>query len=249
MSDHLEEIKQLLASCNEQQRREVFHLLRREFRIHPIEEKLNVQAEVILEAIDRAGDLTLRGIRGIIAEAAFLINVVGKLEGWKNITTAGDHPYDFLLTDGRGDLRVQVKMQRQKDQRPMPAREGYRFLPADMYVVETQRTRGGTDQRTGENTRPYRFGEFDILAVSLHPSTNDWTRFCYTVSSWLLPRPENRSLLLKFQPVPARPNEDWTDDFLTCVGWFRAGQGKRIQPGETQARRTKKPKTKKRRPR
>lgn len=245
MSDYLEEIKRLLASCNEEQRREIFDLLRREFHIHPIEAKLNIQAEIILEAIDRAGDLTLRGIRGIIAEAGFLINVVGKLQGWKNITPDGDHPYDFLLTDGRGDFRVQVKMQRQKDQQPMMARQGYRFLPADMYVVETQRTRGGTDQRTGENTRPYKFGEFDILAVSLHPSTNDWTRFLYTVSSWLLPRPENSNLLLKFQPVPIQPNEDWTDDLLTCVGWLRAGQTKRIHPGEARVRRTKKRKTRK----
>ena len=32
---------------------------------------------------------------------------------------------------------------------------------------------------TGLATRPYRFGEFDILAVSMHPSTNDWNRFMY----------------------------------------------------------------------
>lgn len=215
MSNHLDEIKRLLASCDEQQRRELFEFLRREFCIHPIEEKLNVQAEVILEAISRAGDLTLRGIRGIITEAAFLINVVGSLKGWHNITPDGDHPYDFLLTDGRGNVRVQVKMRRQKAQQPMMANKGYKFLPADMYVVETQRTRGGTDLRTGENTRPYRFDEFDILAVSLHPSTNDWSRFLYTVSSWLLPRQEGKNLLLKFQPVPRQHNQDWTDDFFT----------------------------------
>lgn len=246
MSDHLDEIKQLLASCNEQQRRELFELLRREFRIHPIEEKLNVQAEVILEAINRASDLTLRGIRGIIAEAVFLINLVGGLKGWKNVTPDGDHPYDFLLTDGDGNVRVQVKMQRQKDQQPMMANKGYKFLPANMYVVETQRTRGGTDLRTGENTRPYRFDEFDILAVSLHPSTNDWGRFLYTVSSWLLPRREDKNLLLKFQPVPSQRNEDWTDDFLTCVDWFRSGRKKYIYPGEAQVPRIKKKKSRKR---
>lgn len=41
-----------------------------------------------------------------------------------------------------------------------------------MYVVETPRTRGGKDLTSGEDTRPYRYGEFDILAVSMHPSTN-----------------------------------------------------------------------------
>ncbi len=67
----LEGIKKQLAKCTEEERRDVFESLRRDFYIHPLEKKLNVRAEVILEAIDRASDLTLRGIRGVIAEAAF----------------------------------------------------------------------------------------------------------------------------------------------------------------------------------
>jgi len=246
MSTHLDQIKELLASCSEENRRELFGLLRREFRIHAIETKLNVQAEVILEAISRASDLTLRGIRGIIAEAAFLVNVVERLNGWKNITPPGDHPYDFLLSDGSGNMRVQVKMQRQKDQQPMMANKGYKFLPPDMYVVETQRTRGGTDLKTGENTRPYKFGDFDILAVSLHPSTNDWSKFLYTVCSWLVPRPENEELLLKFQPVPNQSDENWTDDFLTCVSWLRSNQKKCIFSTDIKFLKTKKRRRKKR---
>ena len=39
------------------------------------------------------------------------------------------------------------------------------------YVAETKRTRGGVDLVTGQKTRPYRFGDFDILAVCLQPST------------------------------------------------------------------------------
>jgi hypothetical protein len=189
---------------------------------------LNAEAEIILEAISRAGDLTFRGIRGIIAEAAFATKVVGNLQGWTDNTPAGNHPFDFVLTDGHGNIRVQVKMQRQKNYRPMMANEGYRFLPSDAYVVETQRTRGGRHPATGENTRPYKFGEFDILAVSLHPSTGDWSRFLYTVSSWLLSRPEDQNLLLKFQPVPAEPNDYWTDNFLSCVSWFRSGEKRRL---------------------
>jgi len=42
----------------------------------------------------------------------------------------------------------------------MWASQAYRFLPKDMYVVETQRTRGGSNRLTGGSTRPYRFGEF-----------------------------------------------------------------------------------------
>ncbi len=187
-----------------------------------------MRAEVILEAIDRASDLTLRGIRGVIAEAAFKLNVLSTLKRWQNEPFEGDFSYDFMLRDSAGRVRVQVKMQRLKDHRPMVAREGYRYLPPDMYVVETQRTRGGTDPQTGEDTRPYRFGEFDILAVSMHPSTNDWSAFMYTVCDWLLPRPENPKLILKFQPVAKVSNDVWTHDFETSVGWFRSGQKRKI---------------------
>lgn len=224
----LEQIKQMLQQCSEEQRREIFEYLRAEFPIHPIEAKLNTQAEIILEAIDRASDLTLRGVRGVITEAAFEINIVRQLLGWRDVTPDGDLPYDFVLEDGIGQVRVQLKMQRQKDKHPMMANQGYTYLPSNEFVVETQRTRGGTDAKTGESTRPYRFGEFDILAVSLHPSTHDWSTFMYTVADWLIPRPENSNLLLKFQPVAQQPNECWTNDFEICVRWFRSGEKKRI---------------------
>ncbi len=224
----LNDLKRLLEALTEKQRREVFDHLRDEFHIHSLEAKLNARAEVILEAIDRASDLTLRGIRGVIAEAAFKLNIVPKLGGWECLPLEGDFSYDFLLKDPVGPVRVQVKMQRLKDHRPMFANQGYQYLPSDMYVVETQRTRGGKDPRTGEDTRPYRFGEFDILAVSMHPSSNDWSAFMYTVCDWLLPRPENASLILKFQPVAKAPNDRWTDDLKKCVEWFRSGQKKRI---------------------
>ena len=224
----VEEIKILLARCTSEQRREVFKLLRPEFRIHPLEEKLNVRAEVILEAIDRASDLTLRGIRGIIAEAFFGQEIVPRLKGWVSLPLEGDFSYDFLLQDAGGKVRVQVKMQRLKDHRPMMASEGYRRLPDDMYAVETQRTRGGINPQTKEGTRPYRFGEFDILAVSMHPSTNDWSRFMYAVCDWLLPRPEDERLILKFQPVAKIPTETWTGDFGTAVEWLRSGTHRKV---------------------
>jgi len=206
----------------------VFTLLRREFPIHTIESTLNAEAEVILDAISRSDDLTLRGVRGVIAQATFALDVVARLSGWRDVTHGENLPYDFLLTDGQGNVRVQVKMQRQKNQRPMMAHEGYRRLSSDMYVVETQRTRGGKDA-TGADTRPYKFAEFDILAVALHPSTGAWKDFMYTVTRWLLPRPENLSLLLKFQPVARVPNEDWTQDFLEAVGWLRSRRDKQIR--------------------
>ncbi len=225
----LDAIKRLLDSLTDDQCREVLQYLRARTPIHPIEAKLNTQAEVILEAIDRASDLTLRGVRGIIAEAAFAVGVVSELEGWREIALSGDMSYDFLLEDAVGRARIQVKMQRRFGGRPMQANEASRLLSADMFVVETQRTRGGVDRSTGEDTRPYRFGDFDIIAVSMHPSTNDWNSFMYTVGDWLLPRTDKPTQLMKFQPVAPESNEDWTNDFLTCVAWFRSGKKKRIR--------------------
>jgi hypothetical protein len=224
-----EEIKRLLSLCSPAQRQEIFRYLREEFPIHPLEVELNTEAEIILEAIQRSGGLTLRMIRGVIAEAAFEIEVVEHLEGWHNITPQGDLPYDFLLDDGQGAVRVQVKLQRSLAHRPMWAREAYRFLPGDMYVVETQRTRRGSDKRTGGSTRPYRFGEFDLLAVAMYPSTHEWNTFMYTVADWLLPGRTDPSEMLKFQPVATLPNDDWTSDFHTAVGWLRSSVQKKIR--------------------
>ena len=167
-------------------------------------------------------------------------------------TPGGNHPYDFRLTDDHGAIRVQVKMQRQKSHRPMMASEGSRFLPPDMYVVETQKTRRGSHPTTGEDTRPYKFDEFDILAVALHPSTGDWSRYLYMVNSWLVPRSDDTNLMFKYQPVPKQANENWTDSFLTCVSWFRSGQSRRLPidiPRTSRRTKRKTKRSKKRKPR
>jgi excisionase family DNA binding protein len=218
----------LVRKCDPTAREEALRRLREEYPIHPLEAKLGAPAELILEAIHRAGPLTLRGIRGVLAESAFELNVVKKLVGWTSLPTPNDPPYDFLLDDGQGPVKVQVKLQRKKADRPMLASEGYRWLSPEMFAVETQRTRGGKDLKTGEDTRPYRFGEFDILAVATEPSTGRWDTFMYTLGRWLIPRLTNNQLLLKFQPVPASPNSDWTGSFEACVDWFRSGLDKSI---------------------
>jgi hypothetical protein len=84
------QIKQLLRQCTPAQRQEIFRQLRKEFPIHPLEMQLHTEAEVILEAIQRAAGLTLRMIRGVIAEAAFGVEVVEKLRGWQDTTPTGD---------------------------------------------------------------------------------------------------------------------------------------------------------------
>ncbi|CUJ46451.1 hypothetical protein [Achromobacter ruhlandii] len=216
------DLQQRLAELSNEEREEIFKYLRSEIKIHPLEDEFNAQAEVILEAISRGSDLTKRGIRGIIAEASFKVEVLENLTGWQDITPPGDLPFDFKIVDSIGEVGIQVKMQRKKAQRPMMANEGYRVLSNDKYVVETQKTRGG--EKDGENTRPYRFGEFEILAVSMHPSTNDWSEFRYTVARWLLPDFKDDSRILKFQPVPLEKNEDWTDSLEECIEWFRSGR-------------------------
>lgn len=224
----VEEIKTLLVACSADQRREIYQYLRAEFPVHPIETELNVQAEVILEAIARSSDLIRRGIRGVIAEAAFESFVVKPSSRWKAVLLSGDHSYDYHLTDDVDSVRVQVKMQRLKDHVPMMARQAYRRFPDDMYVVETQRTRGGKKHESGEDTRPYRFGEFDILAVSLHPSTGSWDSFLFTVANWLLPQPDDWRMILKFQPVPRKRSDTWTDNLDECVEWLKSGDKRRI---------------------
>jgi len=214
-----EEVLRLLEQCSVDERREVFKHLRKEFPIHPLETDLNTQAEVILEAMARSSDLTMRGIRGIIAEAAFLVDVLQNLEGWNVNQIMGDAPYDFLIEDAKGPVSIQVKMQRRE--------KGIPLVRAGKFVVETQRTRTGRDA-SGGATRPYRFGEFEILAVSLHPSTNEWDSFVYTVGAWLRPRSSDSSLLEVFQPIPMEPNEDWTDSLETCIEWFRSGARRTI---------------------
>lgn len=213
--------------CSAEEQHSIFEYLRQRFPIHPIEQTL-APAELILEAIARASDLTIRGIRGIIAEASFKQDIVNHLTGWKDVTPAGDNAYDFLLEDAVGQVSIQVKMQRLKAGQPMLASEGYRSLSANKYVVETQRTRSGKNKQTNTDTRPYKFGEFDILAVSMHPSCGNWDCFLYSVANWLLPRKDDENLLLKFQPVARHTNEDWTDNLIQCIEWFRSGQEKKI---------------------
>lgn len=227
-----EEIKRLLQECTPDERRAIFEHLRGEFCIHPLEERLGAKAEVILSALARASDLTMRGIRGIVAEAAFITEVIapGPTGRWQDVTPPGNHSFDFLLRDPLGEVRVQIKLQRQKAHRPLTANEVLRrsfAFPSEMFVVETQRTRRGT-RSTGDSTRPYQFGEFDLLGVCLHPSTGKWTDFVYTVANWLLPDPRSPDHLMKYQPVSLTEDDGWTRDFERCVSWFRAGHRRRV---------------------
>lgn len=214
------DVGKVLEGFNPDERRAIFMYLRREFPIHPLELDLNTTAEVILEAVARSPDLTQRGVRGIIAEAVFLFEVLQKIPGWTVLDCPPGYSYDFVIDDKVGPVSVQVKTQRRLRGKP--------YVRRGKYVVETQRTRTGRDA-AGVATRPYRFGDFDILAVSMHASTADWTRFMYTVGSWLLPRPNEPDLMTVLQPISRTADHDWTDNLQECVAWFRSGVSKTIE--------------------
>jgi hypothetical protein len=219
-SSHLGEILRLLRQCNESEKRTVLNYIRESINLHPIERKLNIQAEIILEALNQdASGLTFRMMRGVIAEAAFKIKYL-QSSAWVDITPKGDLPYDYKLKKGNKEVSLQIKPQRSVDQKPMTANKAYRRFPDSKYVVETQKSRAGVNKKTGESTRAYFNDEFDILGVSLQPLTNDWSNFVYIPTKWLLPVEEGSNRLLKFQPVSHIRDEFWTDNFDEAVARF-----------------------------
>jgi len=210
----VEEIRALLAKCSDEQRLEIFQHLRETISIHPFEAAINAKAEVILEALARAPDLTIRGIRGIVGEATFAVEVGSQLKGWNDVTPVGNHSYDAALADAVGTVRVQVKMQRRTKFKPL--------LRGGVGVVEVQRTRSG--MKAGVATRPYRFGEFDILAVCMEPSHGRWNSFLYAPERWLLPRPDDEKLVMILQPLSLLPDSVWADDFAQAVRRLRSNE-------------------------
>jgi hypothetical protein len=187
-------------------------------------------------------------IRGVFAEAAFAAEVLPRIAPrWREVPFTGDRPYDFLITEVLGghpnvppehkDVRVQVKMQRSSGKKPLYASDTWKTRvnwPASHFVVEVQKSRKG--EKKGRSTRPYRFGEFDLLAVSLGPARGRWSEFIYTVERWLLPDPADPETILKYQPVSPTDCNCWTTRFEEAVGWLRSGERRRLDDDFAQAR-------------
>jgi hypothetical protein len=217
-----DEIERLIDGLTDLERTQLLRLLRdrRGLRIHPLEERWNTTAEAILEAIDQAPDLTQRGVRGVLAEATFRAVVLpSQLRRWKEIPVKGNLSYDLLLSDETGEVRVQVKLQRKELGIP----KLYRNKP-DCFVVETQRTRGGK-RADNEASRPYRVDEFDVIAVCLHPATNDWTKFVFCATRDLTVRVSDIRLLEVMQPILMKEPSNWSADFDRAVARFRGIPG------------------------
>lgn len=231
-------IKKLLEQCTVDERKALFKELRAAHQIHQLEYDFGAPAEIILEAIHRAPELTRRMLRGVIADAAFAQYVVPALaeRGWKDDTPAGNHSFDHMLRDSVGLVSVQVKLQRSEAGSPVVT-TGTRYgLLGKTYMVEVQRTRSGTakikkvkgKKSKANKTRPYTYGEFDVLAVSLWPSNGQWHSFRYTVGKWLLAG-AGPNQIATYQPVAMEPNDDWADSFDTAAQWFRSNVNKKIR--------------------
>lgn len=243
MSESLGTIKTLIAELPAEEQRALKHYLS-ELVPHPLEREWGINAETILSAIRRSSDLTKRGVRGIIAEAVFETAIIPSIatSGWVPAMLTGDLAYDVRLERGTQAVRIQIKLQRSEKAVPKLYYPDH-YEEGSLYVVEVQKTRGGKKRTKRllpgtatavetvdevEETRPYRFGDFDILAVNMHPSSGDWKNFRYTVASWLLPRAEDHALIEIFQPVAAIPNEVWTDDLSVCLDWYASGEKRTV---------------------
>ena len=208
--DSFEQLVEAVRSCSPEQKQRLFSEIRDSILIHKLEETFSVRAEVILEAISRSPDLTQRGIRGLIAECVFVIEIIPTLQGWRNEPPVGDVSYDAHLRKGDRGVRVQVKTQRRKAGQPM--------MQDGAYIVEVQRTRGGL--KNGVKTRPYRFGEFDLLAVCMWASTGDWRSFMYIPATGLVADKQDKSVIKTLQAVPDYKDGDhdvWTKSLSTAL--------------------------------
>lgn len=210
MSDDLSALIARVKRLDRTAKQQIFDAIKNDIAVHRLEEHFGISVQIICEAIIRASDLTQRGIRGVIAETVFSIDIAPKIPGWRDATPPGDLPYDVLLADNGRKVRVQVKLQRRQAGTPL-MRSRIRGGPKDGYVVEVQRTRTGN--RDGELTRPYRFSEFDLLAVCMQPSTGDWHSFLYVPTRSLQPKRVSPDMIETLQfvpPFPAANDRDWT---------------------------------------
>ena len=84
-------------SCTPEQKQRIFAEIRDSILIHELERAFNVRTEIILEAISRASDLTQRGVRGVIAETVFALDVLPTATGWQSEPPIGNVAYDAVL--------------------------------------------------------------------------------------------------------------------------------------------------------
>lgn len=184
--------------------------------MHALEEKWGVGSAVIMDAINNSVDLIQRGVRGIVAEHQFKALVLDKLPAPWVIAADASHSTDYALTDGHGGLLVTIQVKMQALSAGLPKMD-----PNFWAMVETQKSRyRGTGK---QRTRLYAYGDFDILAVSLWPSTGDWGKFMFAAGNRLAPS-RRRGQMAGWQSVPPVPTDIWTDDLLPLIEQVKGKQ-------------------------
>lgn len=226
MTANFPELDAFLAKLDDDERAYVYQSLRALQPPHPLEKSWNTTADLILAAIARAGDFIQRGVRGLLAEAAFEEFVLPQYPQFSAVTPPSELAYDFMLATPRGDVRIQAKNQRLESKQPLRINSKVKGSAKQAYAAETQKSRTGKDAQ-GEQTRAYRDSEFDILAVCMHPSSGSWDDFQFTLTRYLRRHKKNPAWLDTLQPVPIPGESDpvvsatvWTADLAECVGWF-----------------------------
>lgn len=222
MTLEIEELLRIVSRLSQADKLRLFKKLRSEIKFHDLEIEFNINAERILDAIRRGSDLTKRGVRGVIAETVFATEIAAQADGWIASDPIGDVAFDVLMSRKTDNVRIQVKMQRKE--RGIPSRRAVeRGGAKDWYAVEVQRTRGGSDS-AGKKTRPYRFEEFDLLAVCMEPSTGTWQSFVYVPAKKLLSKISEPDEIQTMQPVPPFPAKDcapWTSNLSEALEWVQ----------------------------
>lgn len=170
---------------------------------HALELALNASGWAILTAIERQR-MSVMNVKGQLAEY-YLNEYLGRQQRESIIESfewRTDSPDFTIVVDGRS-YTIECKNVRKASGKQV-----------DPMWVETQRTRGG--RKNGEDTRPYRVSDFDILAVALFNRIGQWDHW-FIASKKLGTRPENRELLAVRQEMPEQPDNKWHRDILLAI--------------------------------
>lgn len=136
---------------------------------HALENTFNASARDILDAIE-SGFRAQADVKGKLAEL-YLYRALDALQERGLISqliwSDRDGEPDFFLDYEGNRVSIQCKNVRSRERYKTGERSGH-------FKVELQKTRGGTDPRTGERTRYYRPDEFDVVAVCLFNQTGTW---------------------------------------------------------------------------
>lgn len=183
---------------------------------HSLERTFNSTARDILDAVE-SGFRTKVDVKGKLAEL-YLFRTLTALQEqgsiseliWSDI----DGEPDFFIEYQKHHLSIQCKNVRSGELYKTGERKG-------KFKVELQKTRGGTDLKTGEKTRYYHPDEFDIVAVCLFNQTGNW-EFLYAMAKDLARHRKHGNRLEVMHPVPPRASPPWNNNLLDILQSFHS---------------------------